>query len=114
MHVIRSQTELRIPILKNLTKENFQEALNDKFVLRANPTESLDLQLVAVNDLTARLVNTKGLNRTPFSLHFRGPRTPWAQQHTYRLENEKMGSLEMFLVPVGPDGQGMLYEAIFT
>jgi hypothetical protein len=100
--------------VKNLTKENFQTALNDKFVLRAGSTESLDLELVAVNDLTAHLYPGKDPVRAPFSLHFRGPATPWAQQHMYQLENEKVGSLELFLVPVGPDGKGMLYEAIFT
>jgi len=25
-----------------------------------------------------------------------------------------MGDLDLFLVPIGPDGEGMRYEAIFT
>jgi hypothetical protein len=97
--------------LKDLTINSFQNALNDTFVLRANPTQTLDLQLVAVNDLATR---SEQLSRVPFSLHFRGPTTPWAQQHIYRLENEKLGALEMFLVPVGPDAKGMIYEAVFS
>lgn len=100
--------------LKHLTKENFQLALNDTFILRANATESLDLKLVAVNDLTERAGKLASLDRSPFSLHFRGPTTPWAQQHIYRLENDKLGPLELFLVPVGPEPQGMLYEAVFS
>jgi hypothetical protein len=35
-------------------------------------------------------------------------------QRIYRLEHEQMGPLELFIVPVGPDGDGLGYEAIFT
>ena len=30
------------------------------------------------------------------------------------VEHDEMGSCEIFLVPVGPDSVGMVYEAIFT
>jgi hypothetical protein len=52
--------------------------------------------------------------REPFSLLFRGPRSPWAPQGSYRLEHEQLGTLELFLVPLGPDADGMRYEAVFT
>jgi hypothetical protein len=35
-------------------------------------------------------------------------------QGIYKLENEKLGALEIFLVPIGPDEKGMRYEAIFN
>jgi len=28
--------------------------------------------------------------------------------------HDELGAYEIFLVPVGPDGKGMVYEAIFT
>jgi hypothetical protein len=52
--------------------------------------------------------------RQPFSLLFRGPRVPLLPQRIYRLEHERMGALDLFIVPLGPDGDGLRYEAIFT
>jgi hypothetical protein len=52
--------------------------------------------------------------REPFSLVFRGPRSPYARQGIYRLEHAGLGSLELFLVPLGPDAAGMRYEAVFA
>ncbi|MBV8202000.1 MAG: hypothetical protein JOZ15_15380 [Acidobacteria bacterium] len=53
-------------------------------------------------------------NRHAFSLVFRGPRGPWLRQGLFRLEHDAMGTLELFLVPITPDPQGPLYEAVFT
>jgi hypothetical protein len=56
-----------------------------------------------------------GARPEPFSVYFRGPRTPILQQQIYRLTHDQMPELEIFLVPVGPDlkAGGMLYEAVF-
>ena len=35
-------------------------------------------------------------------------------QGTYKVEHEKLGTLEIFLVPIGPDKEGLCYEAIFN
>jgi hypothetical protein len=35
-------------------------------------------------------------------------------QRIYRIEHHAMGTFELFLVAIGPDGTGMLYQAIFT
>jgi hypothetical protein len=95
------------------TIDGFREALHQRFVLRANPGEELDLELVAVNDLSASARSIPVSGRAPFSIHFRGPCTPWARQHTYSIANERLGEMHIFVVPLGPDGQGMIYEAIF-
>lgn len=99
--------------LISFKKEKFQEALNEKFVLEAGNGQ-LELELVSIEDLTPVYVHTRGLERVPFSAQFRGPRSPWARQHTYRLQNATLGELEIFLVPLGPDQQGMIYEAVFS
>lgn len=52
--------------------------------------------------------------REPFSLIFRGPSGPAWPQGIYRLRHAALGEFELFLVPVGPDREGMRYEAIFT
>jgi hypothetical protein len=45
---------------------------------------------------------------------FRGPTGPILPQRIYRLRHPVMGELDLFLVPIGPDGEGMRYEAVFT
>jgi hypothetical protein len=35
-------------------------------------------------------------------------------QRIYRLQHEELGQLELFLVPIGPDADGMCYEAVFS
>ena len=52
--------------------------------------------------------------RRPFSLIYRGPLTPILPQQIYPVEHPELGTLELFLVPVGPEGGGMQYEAVFT
>ena len=55
-----------------------------------------------------------GAFRAPFRLIFRGPREAFFSQGILALEHAELGRLEIFLVPIGPDAQGMRYEAIFT
>jgi hypothetical protein len=35
-------------------------------------------------------------------------------QATYPVEHDELGRMEIFLVPIGPDGSGMRYEAVFA
>lgn len=35
-------------------------------------------------------------------------------QGMYRLHHPQHGELDLFVVPVGPDGQGMCYEVVFN
>jgi len=52
-------------------------------------------------------------HREPFCLVFRGPGAPVLPQRTYKIESSHLGTLEIFIVPIGPDELGMKYEAIF-
>jgi len=58
------------------------------------------------------------LKRSPgieqFSLLFRGPRAPFYPQGIYTLAHEKLGKGELFIVPVGPDSQGMCYQVVLS
>jgi hypothetical protein len=48
-----------------------------------------------------------------FSLEFLGPPGPLLAQRIYRLEHPRLGSLEIFLVPLGRADRGVRYEAVF-
>jgi len=53
--------------------------------------------------------------REPFSALFKGPAAHFLPQGLYRLENTSLGSVELFLVPLGPSVDGAYwYEAVFN
>ncbi|MBX7185191.1 MAG: hypothetical protein K1Y01_08625 [Vicinamibacteria bacterium] len=52
--------------------------------------------------------------RVPFDLIFTGPKTPVLPQQIYRMETDAAEPMEMFIVPIGPEEGGMLYQAVFT
>ena len=45
---------------------------------------------------------------------FRGGPTPPVPQRIYGVEHARIGRLDLFLVPLGPDDAGQRYEAVFT
>ena len=49
-----------------------------------------------------------------FSLIFVAPKGPWLPQAIYPVTHPALGTMEIFLVPVGPMSGGNGYQAIFT
>lgn len=98
-------------MLEKLTHHDFASALNQKFQI-PHGGGSLEVELIECRSLPS--TRHKDALREPFSVIFRGPLQPVLPQRIHRLEGGPMGPLEIFIVPVGPDNQGMLYEAIFT
>lgn len=88
-------------------------ALVDETFTLAVGSETLDLVLAEVRELGVRATPEGPLEN--YSLVFRcAVRDRFAPQATYRLEQARLGSLDVFLVPLGPDAQGMRYEAVFN
>ena len=81
--------------------------------MRLEPSATLRLTLIEAV-ATGPAPGGAAARRQPFSLIFRGPRAPVLPQRIYRLEHEAMGPLEIFIVPIGPDAEGMRYQAVFT
>ena len=50
----------------------------------------------------------------PFHLVLSAPATWRLPQGLYRLTHPSLGELELFTVPIGPDGSGFCYEVIFN
>lgn len=71
-----------------------------------------DLELVEVIEHPSERTHPEA--PTSFSVEFRGAPDEVLPQSTYRLHHETMGDLDLFLVPVGPDGVGMRYESLFN
>jgi hypothetical protein len=103
----------RIVDLSRLTHADFAPYLHQKFRLDLGAVEPVELELVEVTAYGA-VGTPPGPGRQPFSLFFRGPLSLRVPQHIYRVEHDEMGAIDLFLVPLGPDAEGMKFEAVFT
>ena len=99
-------------MLDKLTADDFSSQLETTFTVRLPDSPPRDLVLVEARRLSKITATAPG--RAPFSLLFRGPKEPILPQRIYPLENEALGRLEIFLVPVGANADGVQYEAIFN
>lgn len=80
---------------------------------------------VSCDDFTVEmvLVETKawpirkapeGVRTDPFALYFKFAGDPFPPQGTYLFANPATGEIPIFVVPVGREKDGILYEAIFN
>jgi hypothetical protein len=95
-----------------LAVEAFQPRVGERFRICPNPDSAVDAELVEARPLSGgvRVAN----RRAPFALLFRTTLGVPMPQRIYRVEHDAMGAYDIFLVPVGKDATGVLYEAIFT
>ena len=100
-------------MLEKLTSADFGPYVNQTFSLQIGSAEPLGVELIDVSDLGTDGGWDESSARRPFSIVFRGPKESYLPQSIYRIEHHRMGSLDLFLVPIGPDSQGMRYEAVF-
>ncbi|MDH3389966.1 MAG: hypothetical protein OEN02_18930 [Gammaproteobacteria bacterium] len=98
--------------MSKITNEDFESCLNDTFTVKSEDENEQQLELIEIKPLGEHDPDAK--IRQPFSLLFRGPREPMLQQQAYQLENSNLGEMLLFLVPIGPDEKGMLYESVFN
>jgi hypothetical protein len=91
--------------------QTFAAAANQAFDLVMGET-SVALTLVEVTPLPSHPV--PGLLRDPFSLIFRSQSPVVLPQRIYTLKNATIGKMDIFIVPVGRDAQGVLYQAVFN
>jgi hypothetical protein len=95
--------------MRTPTYDDFAPHLNTEFRIRGDE-EAIEAVLIEVDKGPPREEGAP----PPFSLTFRGPLEPILGQGMYRLSHDKVGDLDLFLVPIiGPDQQGMYYQVIF-
>lgn len=97
-------------MLERLRVADFAPLVDQRFTLALEGLE-LVFTLTSARALGAAPATDR---REPFSLVFRGPPGPALAQRIYQLHHAALGTLEVFLVPIGPDSLGQLYQAIFT
>jgi hypothetical protein len=104
-------------MLEDLTRESFAAHLGSVCRIHLGPARALEMELLEATALGGDARASAGdrpARREPFSVVFRGPRAPILPQRIYRMEHDQMGELDLFIVPIGPDAEGLRYEAVFT
>jgi hypothetical protein len=96
-------------VAEPLTVDDFTPRVGEAFAVTGEGANGLELELVE-----ARGLGSSFQDREAFALLFRGPSEPLIAQAIYRLANEQLGELDIFIVPVARTGDGADYEAIFT
>jgi hypothetical protein len=103
-------------MLEKLTREDFLRHVGTAFKVAGAPAD-VDLRLLEALDLgpkPARLVKP-GNRASAFSLRFQGPAQPYLSQQMWTLMHPELGTLAgVFLVPIGREGEDLVYEAIFN
>jgi hypothetical protein len=94
--------------LADLAVTDFEPRKGDTFRLRA-PDRELELELVEIKRL-----GESGRTGGAFSLLLRGKRGPYLPQAMYAIDHPALGTMELFIVPIGPVAGGNGYEIIFT
>lgn len=94
----------------NLTLDDFAGLLEQELTLQFGDEEQ-SARVLEARELPGGMPG----GRTPFSLILRsGPKDRFRPQGICRLHHPEHGELELFLVPIGPDEEGMRYEISFS
>ena len=92
-----------------LKAEDFEQQLNQSVNFSAEAV-SFEAEIKLVD----RLDQHSTQSRQPFSVVFSTRLAEAFNQKTYTMKHPEMGEQMIFLVPIGPDKNGMCYEAIFS
>ena len=98
--------------LAKITHADFDPCIGRSFAIELDDDTVVALELDSVEVRSGSGAPEE--KRRPFSLIFRGPQAPSLPQRIYRMTNERLGELALFLVPVGPENNQMLYEVVFN
>jgi len=94
----------------SLTCASFRRHLHERFLLQVDGMGAFDMELVEA----AESQPTPEAGRCRFSVVFRAEVASVLPQRVYGVEHPEMGRLELFLVPVAQDADGVRYEAVFA
>lgn len=91
----------------DLTHETLVNCLNTEFQVDRD-AERIQLRLIEISELK------KNERQEQFSIVFRGPLEQPLSQGIHQFRHAKMGSFELFVVPIKRDAEGYHYEAVFN
>jgi len=92
--------------------EDFKDRVGTVFTLSEEGVPPIPLTLETAELLPARFARPD--TRPPFSLILICARPEILPQRIYDFDHADMGRLSLFVVPVGRDERGVLYQAVFN
>jgi hypothetical protein len=98
-------------MLDKLTIDDFTPRIGETFTATPQEGEALELELRRAE--SSPYGSEEGAERAPFSIEFHSGLPQHVPQQTFAIEHGEMGRFDLFLVPLGPDGEGHRYEAVF-
>ena len=90
-----------------LTRSLFEQHLNTRIWLCSEDGERVPLEFIQLEDFPSARTEQ-------FSLLFRGAGSAVYPQRIYSVEHDVIGRFDLFLVPIGRDSQGTIYQAVFN
>lgn len=90
---------------------DFAPHLESVFNVYIGETDPMPITLIEAKALQPQ---PPPLRPDPFELRFRGPGPAYLNQMIHSVSHPTMGEFQLFLVPIGVDGDGFLYQAIFN
>lgn len=93
---------------EELSKEAFAKHLNSTFSVVFDSEQSIDLELKDIVD------GVETPRQESFSVIFHGPKDVHFPQGIREMRHASMGTLNLFLVPIGIEEGRILYEAVFN
>ena len=94
-------------MLTNVSKDDFSRALNSEFVTKS-ATNVFGFELIALEE------GRSNPNFESFSLLFRAPVNTASEQQVYAMSHPNLGQLDLLLVPIKRDSDGVIFEAVFN
>lgn len=90
----------------------FAPHLGETFEVDVGEDRPMPIVLVEATPLAIR--TPAEIRKEPFQLKFAGPGPAYLNQMIHRLRHPGLGDLEIFMTPIGRQGDGFLYQAVFN
>ena len=113
-------------MLEKLTIDDFKKRIGETFVVTPRNAQGRPVKREAFEVELRRAEPSpyddggkknedakKARKRDPFAVEFHSRLSHHVPQQTFAVEHAKMGTFDLFLVPLGPDAEGHRYEAVF-
>jgi hypothetical protein len=99
-------------VVEDFTSATFADRVGESFL--ATPADGPPFELVVVASDLRDGGERPASMRAPFSVVFAARDGHLARQQLFTFEHRELGTFTLFLVPIGPDGEAMQYEAVFA
>ena len=101
--------------MSTFNSNTFSGLVGEIFNVDGGQKGTLKAELIEVTDHTgARPKKNRNVCMECFSILFRIPSDQHLEQNTYNFFHKNIGTFALFIVPVGINENGRLYEAVFN